>query len=68
MKGLCGCIACRKREAVEQEDYDAAKALKQDIDRLRSAGEAAANGHTHPNGSLQQTPLQKHDVSPNQLV
>ena len=30
--------------AVEREDYDMAKALKQDIDKLRAAGEAAATG------------------------
>ena len=33
------------RVAVEREDYDMAKALKQDIDKLRAAGEAAATGH-----------------------
>ena len=32
------------RVAVEREDYDMAKALKQDIDKLRAAGEAAATG------------------------
>ena len=43
--------ACRQdsmlvcRVAVEREDYDMAKALKQDIDKLRAAGEAAATGH-----------------------
>ena len=30
---------------MEREDYDMAKALKQDIDKLRAAGEAAATGH-----------------------
>ena len=35
-------VACRV--AVEREDYDMAKALKQDIDKLRAAGEAAATG------------------------
>ena len=29
---------------MEREDYDMAKALKQDIDKLRAAGEAAATG------------------------
>lgn len=37
-----GCNQCRV--AVEREDYDMAKALKQDIDKLRAAGEAAATG------------------------
>lgn len=30
---------------MEREDYDMAKALKQDIHKLRAAGEAAATGH-----------------------
>lgn len=35
---------CRKKVAVDAEDYDAAKALKQDIERLRLAGEASPSG------------------------
>jgi len=35
-------LEARKRLAVEREDYDLAKALKVDIEKLRSAGEAAA--------------------------
>lgn len=35
-------LEARKRAAVEREDYDMAKALKADIDKLRAAGEAAA--------------------------
>ena len=38
---ICRCCC---RVAVEREDYDMAKALKQDIDKLRAAGEAAATG------------------------
>ncbi len=37
-------LQCWCRVAVEREDYDMAKALKQDIDKLRAAGEAAATG------------------------
>lgn len=33
-------VSARKRAAVEKEDYDTAKALKADIDKLRSATEA----------------------------
>jgi centrosomal protein CEP104 len=35
-------LEARKRLAVEREDYDLAKALKADIEKLRSAGESAA--------------------------
>jgi centrosomal protein CEP104 len=35
-------LEARKRLAVEREDYDLAKALKADIEKLRVAGEAAA--------------------------
>jgi hypothetical protein len=35
-------LEARKRLAVEREDYDLAKALKADIEKLRNAGEAAA--------------------------
>jgi centrosomal protein CEP104 len=35
-------LEARKRLAVEREDYDLAKALKADIEKLRSAGETAA--------------------------
>jgi centrosomal protein CEP104 len=40
--GKIGQLEARKRLAVEREDYDLAKALKADIEKLRSAGEAAA--------------------------
>lgn len=35
-------LEARKRAAVEKEDYDTAKAIKVDIDKLRAAGEGAA--------------------------
>lgn len=35
-------LEARKRAAVEKEDYDTAKLIKADIDKLRSAGEGAA--------------------------
>ena len=35
-------LEARKRLAVEREDYDLAKALKADIEKLRAAGETAA--------------------------
>lgn len=35
-------LEARKRLAVEREDYDLAKALKADIEKLRVAGETAA--------------------------
>lgn len=37
-------LEARKRLAVEREDYDLAKALKADIEKLRVAGESAAMG------------------------
>lgn len=37
-------LEARKRLAVEREDYDLAKALKADIEKLRVAGESAAVG------------------------
>ncbi|MEW5308551.1 MAG: hypothetical protein WDW38_000501 [Sanguina aurantia] len=40
-------LEARKRSAVEKEDYDTAKTIKLDIDKLRAAGEAAA---THGGG------------------
>jgi len=38
----------RKRLAVEREDYDLAKALKADIEKLRGAGETAALAASGP--------------------
>ena len=35
-------LELRKRAAVEREDYDTAKQLKADMDKLRAAGESAA--------------------------
>ncbi len=35
-------LEARKRAAVEKEDYDTAKLIKADIDKLRAAGESAA--------------------------
>lgn len=35
-------LEARKRAAVEKEDYDTAKLIKVDIDKLRAAGESAA--------------------------
>jgi centrosomal protein CEP104 len=35
-------LEARKRLAVEREDYDLAKALKADIEKLQVAGETAA--------------------------
>lgn len=37
-------LEARKRVAVEREDYDMAKALKVDIDKLRAAGDTSAVG------------------------
>lgn len=48
-------LEARKRLAVEREDYDLAKALKADIDKLRSAGEAAALSRSP--GQQQRPPL-----------
>lgn len=39
-------LELRKRAAVEKEDYDLAKALKVDIDKLRATGDSgAASAH-----------------------
>jgi hypothetical protein len=35
-------LEARKRAAVEKEDYDTAKLIKVDIDKLRATGESAA--------------------------
>ena len=64
----------RKRAAVEAEDYDAAKALKADIERLRRSGEHAGqhrNGgsaalggaHAQLNGDGQENPGLRNEVS-----
>ena len=45
----------RKKAAVEAEDYDVAKALKQDIERLRLAGEASPCGRA-PNRQVSGQP------------
>lgn len=51
-------LEARKRLAVEREDYDLAKALKADIEKLRTAGEAAA-GVASPGETLQQQQQQQ---------
>jgi centrosomal protein CEP104 len=43
-------LEARKRAAVEREDYDLAKALKSDIDKLRAAGDGAAMSEAGPPG------------------
>jgi centrosomal protein CEP104 len=43
-------LEARKRAAVEREDYDMAKALKADIEKLRVAGEAAAMADANGGG------------------
>lgn len=48
-------LEARKRLAVEREDYDLAKALKADIEKLRSAGESAAM--SSPPGQQHRPPL-----------
>ncbi len=45
----------RKKAAVEAEDYDVAKALKQDIERLRLAGGASPSGRA-PKGQVSGQP------------
>lgn len=42
-----GALETRKRAAVEQEDYDTAKALKGQIERMRAHGRAHRQDGTH---------------------
>jgi hypothetical protein len=44
-------LEAKKQTAVEEEDYDTAKRIKVDIDRLRSAGDSAAIGQNNRHGS-----------------
>lgn len=56
-------LEARKRLAVEREDYDLAKALKVDIEKLRSAGEAAALSSPLGQQVLQQQQSQQQRAS-----